>query len=114
MISSSQRPVPDNTHNTHNKRPCPQWDTNPQSQQTNALDRASTETGNPQIQKEVFSEAEIIKPYNNYRCTITAPQALQHKAETQVIIFSQIRFTTKNKRLWPSSDQIKLRVRKTM
>jgi len=29
-ISSSQRPVPDNTHNRHL---CPRWDSNPQSQQ---------------------------------------------------------------------------------
>jgi hypothetical protein len=35
VISSSQRPLPGNTHNTHNKRPCQRWDSNPQSQQAN-------------------------------------------------------------------------------
>jgi hypothetical protein len=38
VISSSQRPL--TTHNTHNKQPCPQWDSNPLSQ--NASGRRPT------------------------------------------------------------------------
>jgi len=33
VISSSQRPLPDNTTNTTGKQPYPRWDSNPQSQQ---------------------------------------------------------------------------------
>jgi len=42
VISPSQRPLPDKTL-TRYKHSCPQWDSNPQSQQ--ALDRAATGTG---------------------------------------------------------------------
>jgi hypothetical protein len=38
MISSSQRPPPDNTHNTTDVRPCPRWDSNPQSQSRAPVD----------------------------------------------------------------------------
>ena len=33
MISSSQGPLYLATHNTHDRHPCPRWDSNPQSQQ---------------------------------------------------------------------------------
>ena len=48
MISPSQRPLPDNTQHSQHKHPCPQWDSNPRSQQlkTYTLDRAATGTGN--------------------------------------------------------------------
>ena len=35
VISSSQRPLPDNTTLTTDKYPCPQWDSYPRSQQAN-------------------------------------------------------------------------------
>jgi len=33
VISSSQRPLPDNTYNTHDRHPCPWWESNWQYQQ---------------------------------------------------------------------------------
>ena len=33
VISSSQRPLPDNTRYSQDKYPCPRWDSNPRSQQ---------------------------------------------------------------------------------
>ena len=36
VIGSSQRPLPDNTHNKH---PCPRWDSNPRSQQASGRRR---------------------------------------------------------------------------
>jgi len=54
VISSSQRHLPDTTHNTHNKHPCPRWDSNPQSQGTSgyyALDSAATGTGRDRVRR---------------------------------------------------------------
>ena len=49
--SARRRDLYLSTHNTHNKHPCPRWDSNPRSQQaserpqTYAIDRAATGTG---------------------------------------------------------------------
>ena len=47
------------THNTHNRQPCPRWDSNPtisasERLQTNALDRADTGTGGLEISQSIF------------------------------------------------------------
>ena len=47
VISSSQRPLPDNTqHSQQKKRPCSRWDSNPQSQQASGR-RPAPQTAGP-------------------------------------------------------------------
>ena len=62
VISQSQRPLPDN-YNTHNKHPCPRWDSNPQSQQASGL-RLTPQTARPlgpaNVQNQVLKKHIIV------------------------------------------------------
>jgi hypothetical protein len=57
VISSSQRPLPDNTHN---RLPCPRWDSNPQSQQAADL----------RIRPPGHWERQIVALHTSFLCTI--------------------------------------------
>ena len=61
VMSSSQRPLPDNEHNTHNRHPCPRAGFEPafstgERLQTYALDRAATRTGDRRYQEFSFTK----------------------------------------------------------